>query len=316
MFCEYRYVLKNALRLPQAIPVWASDFLFSFETDSEILVAVKLAVRCDATDMWPRIELAPREGVKAHFVFPDPRAGEVQDMFLTFLALLSLRGWDAQWDRMPASRRWIPETEIEAQAISANNFTLSSDRVHSPSDFPIPLNDLVQTVLASDSARALQQPLEFLQYATERYTAKRFIEAFQFYYFAMESLYCNGLSGTTKVVTQLMSITRLRVKMRMALKYPSLYVQRPEERTAYLSFVNGLTAREAFTKIVKTRGHLHHHNSRSPNTWSINGQESYWAIATLAANVAVPQLFWESWKHLSGETVKRQFEKIQKSLSR
>ena len=315
MLCEYRFELKHPLLLPQAIPVWVSNLRFDFERKQELLVAVKVAVHCNDSAMWPRIEAGSRDGVKADIYFPDPSYEDVFQVLLTFLALLSLRGWDAHWNEQPPGRSWIAESDEESSAVKINNYQISIGKLKAPHDFPIRLNDLVQTALASGLARPLRQPLEFLQYATERHNARRFIEAFQYFYFVIESLYGNGRSNQNQILEAFMQSPRLRVKMRMALKHPTLYVREASDRTKYCAFVSALTPRDAFMKLIKTRGQLHHHTLRSPLAWSLNSQGQFFEISALSANVAMPLLFWECKKYLWGEDVLNQFEQIQASLS-
>lgn len=310
MLCEYRYELKFPLRLPQSIPVWVSDFRFEFETSNELLVAVKFAVACNDPELWPRIKIHPGTN-RNEITFPSPRDVEVNEITLTFFALLSLRGWKAEWNKTYPTRTWIPESEVEAVGLVANELKLSRSRRHCPTDSPIPINDLLQTALASDQARVLRQPFEFLQYADERYGARRFIEAFQYYYLAIESLYCNGATKEASVVARFMSTPSLCDGIRKAIDSPELYVDKDEDRERYREFVADLsTEKAAFTKLVRQRGQLHHHNMRLSDVWSVNGQERYWGIATLAANLVMPQLFWESKKYVWSEAVLRQYEQL------
>lgn len=314
MLCVYRFELKAPLRVPQAISFWSADFRFDFERDGDLFVALSIAVRCNDQKMWPRVEPSHNEGVKANFLFPAPQQQEAIEIALTFFGMLSLRGWNAQWNREIPTRYWISESTREELALEVNRYEVTRKRLHTPQDFPVRLNDLVQIALACHSACALRQPLEFLQYATDRYNEHRYIEAFQYYYFAIESQYCNGLSKSSRVVDRLMSIVKLRIKMRVALKYPRFYVKTEDQQRIYCSYVSGLTAREAFDSLVRTRGMLHHHNLRSPHSWSLNNQEKFWAVATLAANVAIPQLFLELRRHMYSESVLRQFEEIRAAL--
>lgn len=310
MLCKYRFQLAEPLHVAQSIPLWVSKFLIEFVIADGNIIAVTVGVRCIGFASWPRIESSPREGVKALVTLPAPDREDVEDFALTFLALLSLQGIDARWDEQPPFRTWVAETPIEQSQLVVNNYQQTLSRQSSARNRQVPFANLLQTALASRVATPIRGPLEFLQYANERFGSRRFIEAFQYYFFVIESLYCNGLSSPDKVVQRLLQQKVLRVKVRMALKYPRLFVKSEEEKRRYREHVQGLNVQTALTELVKTRGQLHHHNLRSPHAWSLNAQERYLPAATFAANIAFPLLFREARSFLWDKSVLEEFEKI------
>ncbi|MGL4230315.1 MAG: hypothetical protein ACRCWJ_03030 [Casimicrobium sp.] len=301
--------------MPESIPIWTSNYLIEFEIVDGLLLAIIIGVRCSNASDWPRFDVRSTSGAQKHLIFPAPQKDAADAVAFTFIALLSMRGFPARWDWEDPTRIWDPETTAEADALKLNNFRVTRKRRANARELPLKINDLTQTALASEISTSIRQPLEFLQYANERYRAKRYIEAFQYYFFVIESIFAGGYSSPAKVTRALLASRLFRIKLRMAIRYPTLYLRNVEEKSKYCDFVSGLSLSSATDLLVRTRGSLHHHSLRSPSSWSLHGQEKYWAITTLAANTTQSIMFRYAQDYLWHDEVLRQYEKVRASLS-
>jgi hypothetical protein len=298
--CEYRFKVHGKLRLNQSHPITVNGHVYRFHItpDSGRVEAITVEVRADDAADWPtvtRLAVDPRipKAPKFHINIPSPAWNVIRDELQTVEGLLSLYGLDAI-DATAPQRRYIPDTESEAQHLAVNDFQVNS-QPRPDSEFPISGFDVVaRSVLAVNDTRELQVALSFFRKGRLDMHADRFIDAFYDFFFVIETLFAEGNSRTRAMMDAFSASPILLNATRDALAGEGLALQarnRPEGIGRLKDRYIRDDPIETLAALVETRGFLHHHSRKRPDAWHPDRHADFGVDAVLIEQIAFHVVF-------------------------
>jgi hypothetical protein len=294
VICEYTFPVKGTLRTRGTHPVPLGSHIVSFLTsDSDRVTAVSVRVKIDNPAHWPKAVPTNSGPGKWHLDVPSPGWDDLRDRLRVLEGLLTSYGLDEICiDGM--SKEWIPETAEEKESLGVTKIQVSNS-ARPDTEFPlVGFAVMARSVMAVDDVRDLDVALSFFRRGRLDMLSERYIEAYYDYFFVLETLYGSGKARKDALAAEF-AASPLLVEVTRKVMHGESLARFIAERPASIQRINEkyvrATPAEVLASLIETRGFLHHHSAKRPNSWHPEKQAQFECDAIIIEEIALQLLF-------------------------
>jgi hypothetical protein len=263
MRCEYMFPIRGELLAAHSHQVTVHGWSFEFVRAGEIVTALRVVVPFPPEDTLPSFT-PPTPERSVHFNFVHPLFDEVVALVRTTFGLL---GFYQSFDVETASPavRYLPESDDERAKLSVFGARIEPPPpVHARVQF----RHLLQCLIAAPSAARFETALSFLRKGELALHERRYIEAIYYYFFALESEFGSGKSGSRELQKALLAAPVLVSCIERLLVEPDSFLANAPKAWAH-------SPAAVVRHLVLLRGRLHHHSARSSRSWHPDGHHIF-----------------------------------------
>jgi len=303
MLTKYRFKIEGNIRPEGCFPIRIDDVFIEFVLEEQQIVAIEVIEKTQVKDI-PRIT---QKAGKIDTIFTGDRAHKHIKRLKLAEGLLSFFGLrEIIFDKYDVE--WIPQNEEEKKLLHINNFSFGYKDVDDHND-SIPFYLIASSFIACYQNDNYEAAMSFYRKGKIDMAAQNYIEAFYDFYFVLESVFAKGKTKNDAIEKQFLSSERLMNSINKSKLQDASSLRRIAKETNrsfdYIASQN----REIVRHIVKTRGFLHHHNEKHPDSWSPDFQKDFHLDAVFIMNVAHNVLWEKVTEYIYNKDVESTFMK-------
>lgn len=258
-YCIYSIPTVGDVTVPNLPPFHVNDIFIEFKEHEGKLSRVIVEVPIDPNSNT-------RNVLGDNLVTNEPRADEVEEIVLQISSGFSvLESVNVEFLFENRKIQWARNGRLSGQRIELNA------GLEKPSIKKISTPIFIRSVLAGCLLKSHDPALTFYSRGTEDANAHRYIEAYYNFFFFLEFLYIVGGSGKKQTINSLLRSEEFMSSLKKAIERPDL--QQLVSR-AYYEKITSLDSWHLLEHIYKTRGNLHHPNSKK-STWVPGKQRDF-----------------------------------------
>jgi|SRR5215213_9622134 len=282
------YRVKSKTILPSVVEIQKEDRKYIFYPDAEQMLS-KLEIIATVSNpkkFFSELIKTPNEDIKHTVKIKSDEVliNSLEEEFQNLESILALECNLKSIDWQTRSYKVICETEEEKENASIYGIDIGRSFPDEPKAVDAALLNAILD--AKDRFAPLRVLLGFYREGKIDYLDLRYINAFYNHYFILEGMYGNGKTKNDAVAHEFKKSKELTefvdiVINEMILVYPP-HIRRMNE------MLNGkpLTSETLIDLIVKTRGELHHYNTKRPRVTPFNHND-YQTITAAVQNLAL-----------------------------
>lgn len=269
MKTKYRFEIIGDLQSDITFPVKTSGVELEFVLEKEKIVAVNVIENTDLNHL-PNFSLGNNgiHNLNLGKTNPDKfkKSLKLAEGLLSIFGLREIKSDIVQIE-------WIPENEQEKSLLKVFNFTYKTEpqNVNKPISFDL----IARPFIAGFVNDNYEVALSFFRQGKNDMREGKYIEAYYDFYFVLESMYGGGKTKNFLIEKKLLESTELIDAIKLVKNDSGIAngLSRNHQNEFNSKYKNNEIS-AIIKDIVNKRGFLHHHNSKHPDAWTPDKQES------------------------------------------
>lgn len=287
MQTRYRFRIKGNLRPDRVFPLNCDPYFIDFQLDHGKIVGLEVFEQTNLNDL-PRFVDAPN-GTKT-LIVKEMHLGRLEGHLKNAENYLSSFGL-TDLDTSSYEVKWIPANEYERNLLEICNFSVGFKNQDEYED-ATPFDLIARPIIAAFSGNTeYDAAMSFMRKGGNDMIGQYYIDAFYDFYYILETLFAKGKTKNRDIENKFISSRTLISAIEDAKENEKKFLAYLASKQSVRFDYSDASACEIIRHLVKTRGFLHHHNSKHPNAWSPDKQKEFQADAVFIMHVASRLVF-------------------------